>query len=320
MEMIVDENKFINKIIENLYGLLIIIYICNILGLCAKFYFRIPDSLFLEILLIMFPTTFYIAFAIFNIRHIRKINNDDELSGSQKLTLMNYIDDYFFKDIGLRYHKLAIVLCFSFFFSIFYPGLNKTSLVDFTCYIIIIFSLSVSFMYLLLYNWDNENMIKNSAYGQIIYWFFLIFGVIFKLKYNVFINFFNIIVSHINDYFSLSLTIILLGATLSLLAFTYNMVLTNEEGEKKENMKKNGEKFFIATLFSMLFLILIFLLSIFCNFSNVLLYGNINFLDKVSFINVNIFIILLLVLLTTLILSLKYVLSGIFSSLNNLFS
>ena len=89
-------------------------------------------------------------------------------------------------------------------------------------------------MYLLLYNWDNENMIKNSAYGQIIYWFFLIFGVIFKLKYNVFINFFNIIVSHINDYFSLSLTIILLGATLSLLAFTYNMVLTKEEGEKRK--------------------------------------------------------------------------------------
>ena len=122
---------------------------------------------------------------------------------------------------------------------------------------------------------------------------------------------------HINNFFILSLTVILLGATFSLVAFTYYMVLDNDDASKKE-MKSIGEKFFISTLFSMFFLIIVFVLAMYCTQSSILLLGNINFIEPSSFIMVNIFVILLFLFLFTLIISLKYLLTGIFSSLNNL--
>lgn len=125
--------------------------------------------------------------------------------------------------------------------------------------------------------------------------------------------------SHINDFFILSLTIILLGATLSLVAFTYNMILDDEEDSVVKNeMKSNGEKFFISTLFSMFFLVIVFLLSMYCTKSSILSLGNINFIEPSLFIMVNIFVVLFFLLIFTLIISLNYLLIGVISSLNNL--
>lgn len=297
------------------------IYICSVWGLYIKFYFKIPENYLISLVLLLFPLSIYIAFGYVNIRNSNKVIKDNELTGLQKLDLVNYIYDYFYQNEGLRYYKLTSILIVCFLFSIFNSALNETSLADLTINILITFANFASFMYLLLYPWENSP-IKNGIYGQVTFGLFLLlFLIIIKKFFYIFIILFNIIMSHINDFVISSLTIILLGATLSLLAFTYNMVLTEEEeAEKKKKMKNNGEKFFIATIISLFFLILIFSLSVFCNYSNILLYGNINFLDKATFINVNVFVFLLLTSLIALILSLGQIISGIFSSLNNLLS
>ena len=95
------------------------------------------------------------------------------------------------------------------------------------------------------------------------------------------------------------------------------MVLDNDDASKKE-MKSIGEQFFISTIFSMFFLIIVFVLAIYCTQSSILSLGNINFIEPYSFIMVNIFVILLFLFLYTLLISLKYLLGGIFDSLNNL--
>lgn len=124
------------------------------------------------------------------------------------------------------------------------------------------------------------------------------------------------ILNESTDFFILSLTIILLGATLALLAFTYHMVFEECEKENKIKMRENGEYFFISTIFAIFFLISLFLLSIYFKISNILSLGEISILNLNLFIEVNIFIILLLFILISACYSIKYLLIGLKSSID----
>ena len=194
-------------------------------------------------------------------------------------------------------------------------SLGKMTLIDFTVCILIPFLFSIFICRLSDLEWDKYMLcffalLYGVFFNNFVYDFTRIFIIIMG-------NIIDNIMGNINDFFILSLTIILLGATLSLLAFTYYMVLDKDDTSKKE-MKSIGENFFISTLFSMFFLIIVFVFTRYCTQSSILSLGNINFIEPYSFIMVNIFVILLFLFLYTLLISLKYLLGGIFASLNNL--
>lgn len=292
-------------------------YILSVLGVFCKYYFNVKDSSIVLIVTYLLFMAILIMFKSFEWKSSRNIFKDDDLDWESRKYLLDYNHDLYYEDKKMVYFKLAIIIIFTFLIGLGSAFSDKLSLVDFTSYILTTFGISIYSLHLLLYDEDGDNLIYNSFYGFLINSILVLFLLIFKFNFGIFTAIFNIVMDHINNFFILSLTVILLGATFSLVAFTYYMVLDDEDNNKIE-MKSIGEKFFISTLFAMFFLIIVFVLSLYCTHSSILSLGNINFIEKSSFITVNIFVILLFSFLYTLIISLKYLLIGVFSSLNNL--
>ncbi|WP_303295161.1 hypothetical protein [Methanobrevibacter woesei] len=117
------------------------------------------------------------------------------------------------------------------------------------------------------------------------------------------------IIFYFSDFLSISLSILVFCATLSLLAFTYCMVI--EDKNKKEEMLKNGEDFFVATIFSIFSLILLFLISYMQTFN----VTAINSLFSINLIFGFIFLVLICSMLYILLITLNYLINGIYSSL-----
>ena len=63
-----------------------------------------------------------------------------------------------------------------------------------------------------------------------------------------------------SNFIIIALTVVLLTATLSLLVFTYLMTFDNNTKKLKNKLRGTGEKFFKATLYSIIFLMCIFLI------------------------------------------------------------
>ena len=69
----------------------------------------------------------------------------------------------------------------------------------------------------------------------------------------------DITINYMDPFLMFNLTVILLCATIALLSFTHAMVLDDEEiGE----YKKNGERFFTATIFSMIIFFIMLVLTL----------------------------------------------------------
>lgn len=257
---------------------------------------------------------FCLCLVFFELKSQRNIFNDDNLNWESRKYLLDYSHDFYYKDKNIIYIKFFVILIFTFLIGTDAGFLDKLTLVDFTKYILTTFGISIFSLHLLIYDKEEDNLIYN---GFLINLILVLFLLIFKFNFGIFTTIFNIVMDNINNFIILSLTVVLLGVTLSLVAFTYYMVLDENDKVKKE-MKSIGEKFFISTLFSMFFLIIVFVLAMYCTQSSILSLGNINFIELSSFIMVNIFVISLFLFLYTLIISLKYLLTGIFASLNNL--
>lgn len=313
----IAENSILYDLIHKPLILWAYMYLLSVLGIFCKYYFNLKDSFEAVIITYLLFIAILIMFKSFEWKSTRDIFKDDDLNWESRKYLLDYNHDLYYKDKKIVYLKLAIIMIFTFLIGLNAAFSDKLSLVDFTSYILTTFGISIYSLHLLLYDEDRDNLIYNSFYGFLINSILVLFLLIFKFSFGVFTSIFNIIVSNINNFFILSLTVVLLGATFSLVAFTYNMVLDDDDNVKNE-MKGVGEKFFISTLFAMFFLIIVFVLSMYCTQSGILSLGNINFIDLSSFTNVNIFVILLFSFLYTLIISLKYLLIGIFSALNNL--
>ena len=313
----IAENSILYDLIHKPLILWAYMYILSVFGVFCKYYFNSKDSFLAMVITFLLFMVILIMFKSFEWKSTRDIYNDDDLNWESRKYLLDYNHDLYYKDKKMVYLKLAIIMIFTFLIGLNAAFFDKLSLVDFTSYILTTFGISIYALHLLLYDEDEENLIYNSFYGFLINSILVLFLVIFKFSFGIFTTIFNIIMNHINNFFILSLTGILLGATFSLVAFTYNMVLDDEEDVKNE-MKGVGEKFFISTLFAMFFLIIVFVLSMYCAQSGILSLNNINFTEPSSFIKVNIFVILLFSFLYTLIISLKYLLIGVFSALNNL--
>ena len=287
MDKIVEHSRLYNLIHKPLVAWTCL-YLMSVLGMLCKYYFNLKDSFWLSTIIFILLMVCYGIILVFRAESI----NEDESE--------YYTAFYFFA-------------CFCFTFVL---GLNtsqdKITLIGFTAGILSPFIGSIVGLRLLSDVRDKNLFIYFLC-------FLVLIGLMAVVNFNfeVFTRIFNIIMGNVNDFFILSLTIILLGATLSLLAFTYYMVLDNNDASKKE-MKSIGEHFFISTLFAMFFLIIVFVFVMYCTQSSILSLGNINFIEPSSFIMVNLFAILLFLLAYTLAISLRYLLGGIFASLNNL--
>ena len=313
----IAENSMIYDLIHKPLILWACMYFISVLGVFCKYYFNLKDSIGAEIIIFLVFIFVLMLIGFFQWKSSKEILHDDELNWQSKKYLLDYNHDLYYDDKNTVYFKFYMVALFTFQIGLYGALSDKITLIDFTNYILTTFGISIFALHLLLYDEDGDKLILNSMYGFLINSILMLFIVVVKFNFGVFTRIFNIIMSNINNFFILSLTIVLLGATLSLVAFTYYMILDNDDASKKE-MKSIGEKFFISTLFSMFFLIIVFVLAMYCTQSSILSLGNINFIEPSSFIMVNIFVILLFLFLYTLIISLKYLLTGIFASLNNL--
>lgn len=305
------------NIIHRPFLLWVLVYFLSVLGVFCKYYFNIKDCFWAGMIFYLLFMLCVVLMLLFQWKSSREIYNDDKLDWKSRCYLLDYNHDLYYKDRKFVYSKLFLIAVFTFNIGLWCAFSDRLTLIDFTCNILTTFGVSIYALHLLLYDADNDNLMYNSFYGFFINSVLALFVSIVKFNFSVFTSIFNMIIGNIDDFFILSLTVILLGATLSLLAFTYNMVLDDNDDIKKE-MKSIGEKFFISTLFSMLFLTVVFFLSMYCAHTSILSLGNINFISSSSFIMVNIFVILLFLFLFTLSMSLMYLIMGVISSLNNL--
>lgn len=297
----------------------VLMYFLSVLGVFCKFYFNFKDSFWVGIIFYLIFLLYLIVLPLFQWKSSQKIYQDDGLDWESRKYLLDYNHDLYYKDKKFVYLKLCLIAFFTFNIGLWCTFSDKLTLIDFTCNILTTFGVSIYALHFLLYDVDNDNLMYNSFYGFFINSILVLFVSVIKFNFGVFTSIFNVVVGNIDNFFILSLTVILLGATLSLLAFTYNMVLDdNDDADVKKEMKSIGEKFFISTLFSMLFLLVVFLLSMYCAHTSILSLGNINFISSSSFIMVNIFVILLFLFLFTLSMSLMNLIIGVISSLNNL--
>ena len=211
--------------------------------------------------------------------------------------------------------KLIFLIIIVFFEGCLTPQLKDTTLDTITAKIILGYGASIYSIYGIFLISDTTTKLKDSIYGPIIFSILGIFALFIMLYYNIIPLLLNSILDDPNSFLILSLTIVLLGATLALLAFTYTMVLEKEEKDKKSKMRKNGEYFFVSTIFSILFLTFLFIFSVYCNQTNILSLP-MNLLNTKFFITLNCFIILLLLVLISLCYTAIYLIIGLKSSIN----
>jgi len=113
-------------------------------------------------------------------------------------------------------------------------------------------------------------------------------------------------------FITVILSLVLLCATLSLLAFTY--ILTLNEGNNAKKMKKNGEYFFSATILSIISFLSLSALSLFPRF-NFSFFVNLNStIPPSEFIYSASFVFLLVISLITGLYSIIYVTKGGYST------
>lgn len=116
---------------------------------------------------------------------------------------------------------------------------------------------------------------------------------ILNFKYNLFSFFLENFGKSFTDIVVISLTLVLMTATLGLLAFTYNTIV--DDGNTKDNMELIGVDYFKSTLFVIFFSFGLFLLFIILklfglNDWTVLLNGNYSIIFEINVVCMVIFV------------------------------
>lgn len=307
---------FINKLIGNFYILFILCYISLIMGVWIKYYVKVPDVGFEVFLPMIIPLGYCLIISFMVFYKIDKIMIDDTLTPDETKQRLEHVNDFHEKNVKLNYFKLILVLCFSFLEGCFVPLFADITLEAITCKILFGFGASIYGIYAIFFISDANSKIKDSLYGSIVFAILGIFSLFLLFYFDIITSIVTAIPNNPNNFFILSLTIVLLGATLALLAFTYKMIFDEDEVEKKIIMRKNGEYFFISTIFAIFFLAGMFILSIYFKISDILSFDAINVLDPYIFGNLIIFVMLLLFILLFACYSIKYLIIGLKSSID----
>lgn len=286
-------NNFDFYLIHKKIYLIILIYILLILGIFFKYYLKLGSNDLL-LFLVLIINSYFMFYKII----CEDLNK--KLEDSSNKCIFNY------KNLSKNL-KIFFLSLISFLLGCFIP-IDSVNLWDIVCSILLGFALSLFTMYNVFFLNKKD---KKFNLGILITFLFIIISLLLKFYFSDFISVTNLIMGYKNDYLILSLTFILLSATLSLLAFTYKMILESDNNI----MKNNGENFFISTIFSGIFFIFAFLLSAFCKFLKITSKTQMNLLYWADFLEVFFFTFLLINCLFFAYFMLKFLIQGFRSSL-----
>ena len=116
--------------------------------------------------------------------------------------------------------------------------------------------------YCIAYNHILKNGFLNEPYEDVLTVIIIIMGLMLYISrehlFTLMNSSVNLVINYMDQFLSVNLTVILLCATVALLSFTHAMVLDDEEIAQS---KKNGERLFTATIFSIIIFLILLLLT-----------------------------------------------------------
>ncbi len=169
---------------------------------------------------------------------------------------------------------------------------NNLTLIEIFSYICISFLLVLCSMNVINYGYIKPNFQKRyvTYFILVVLFVFVILNIIFPDIFSFFLENFS---KNFTDLVVMSLTFVLMTATLGLLAFTYSTVLNNCNTTKNK-MKLIGVDYFKSTIFVIFFsfglFLLFIILKLFMLDWSAQLNGNYNFLIEINFVCIVIFI------------------------------
>lgn len=310
-----EKIKIINLVFDKFYIFLIFIYFFMILGLYSKHYFKLPDFEY-GILLMLFVPGIYnrIIYSLEN-RDFKQIQNNKKLNEQEKRIESSKIDAKYMTSKLIILLRFLLISSVSFISGYLIYKNGSLSMGKFIYTILCGFFLSFNIGYTFLYEADNRNRAKNFFRAKWIVSILAIIPLMFYFFSDDIINGLTYMSNY--DYSMFALTFALLCATLSVLSFTYAMTIEDDKNTKK-SMKKSGEYFFISTIFCLIFLSCLFILSLIWNSANMTSLTNVNIMNPYNILIANSSVSIILSFFVSFVYSMKYLLKGIILSLKNL--
>ena len=207
--------------------------------------------------------------------------------------LAHFFNRFTKSDKFLRLCKFLFFMMIIFFpLIIGYQIKNNPTLIEIFLYVCMSFLLVLCSINVIYYGYIKPNFQKR----YVTYFILLVLFVFFILNYmfpNIFSFFLENFSNEFIDVVVITLTFILMTATLGLLAFTYSTVLNNCNTTKNK-MKLIGVDYFKSTIFVIFFSFSLFLLFIILKFFNLdwsaQLNGNYNIILEINIVCISIFI------------------------------
>ena len=79
--------KIINLVFDNLYVFLIFVYFFMILGICTKYYFKLPNFDYGILIVLFIPAIYNRIIYSLETRDLKRIDNDNNLNSKEKTSL-----------------------------------------------------------------------------------------------------------------------------------------------------------------------------------------------------------------------------------------
>lgn len=314
-DIMLERIKIINLVFDKFYMFLIFIYFLMILGVYTKHYFKLPNFEYGTLLILFLPGIYnWIIYSLEN-RDLKQIQDNEKLNEHEKRMESSKIDAKYMTSKYIILLRFLLIASVSFISGYLIYKNNPQSMVKFIYILLCGFFMSFNIGYTFIYEADNRKRAKNFIQARGVLTIIAIIPIIFYFISNDIINAFTDMSNY--DYSMFALTFALLCATLSVLSFTYAMTIEDEENTKKA-MKQSGEHFFISTIFCLIFLSCLFILSLIWDSVNITSLTNVNILNLYNFLIANSSVLIILSFFVSFIYSMKYLIKGIILSLKNL--
>lgn len=286
-----------------------------ILGVYTKHYFKLPNFEYWIWLISFVPAIYNWIINSLENRDLKQIQNNKKLNDQEKRIESSKIDAKFMTSKFIILLRFLLIASVSFTSGYLIYKNDTLSMTKFIYTLLSSFFISFNIGYTFLYEANNRNRAKNFFHAR---WILPILAITSLIFYFLSDNIINTLTYMSNyDYSMFALTFALLCATLSVLSFTYAMTIENNDNTKKA-MKKSGEYFFISTIFCLIFLSCLFILSLIWNSANITSLINVNILNPYYFLIANSSVLIIISFFVSFIYSMKYLLKGIILSLQNL--
>lgn len=290
----------IEKIFKNLitkFGYyLILSYILIIIGIIINSYICINNSNIYFIIYVILISIFFL-----NILLINNIKIDDKTK-REIFKVKFYKLDYtktlqkLTQEKCIKYLKITTTLTLVSFPIIFGGWYHSMFIHTSTSYLKLI---SITFLMTLVISICIRGEVFQNDNNFLFNTFFLIVALIFMpqtLVLNIQNWFLNYIINNSSVAINILIAIIMLGVGLSALSFGYCSIL-KEDSNTRENMKNNGEGYFIVSILSMIAIIFLFLTSIIKEYVIFMPLSNLNIMSF-DFLILNIYSLFMILIFT----------------------